>query len=103
MNRICRYGLDDLRDLSAATRFQIAAASMRLQYRCSLSLPAVVDISAHQRRLDDFSLESEICTAPIGQGGFNQMTGRKPICATRPVQATFAHHSGQIWDIACQQ
>src|SRR4051794_16828381 len=103
MNCIRCDGLDDLRGLPAATRFQIATASMRPQYRCSMRLPAVVDISAHERCLDDFLLESEICTAPIRQCGFNQMTAWKPLCAAWPMQATFAHHGGKVWDIAYEQ
>src|SRR5689334_6512050 len=103
MNRICHYRLDDLRHLPAATRFQITAASIRPQYRCPMRLPAVVDVSADEGRPDDFPLESEIRTAPIRQCGFNQLRRWKPICATRSVQATFAHLSEKVWDIAFQQ
>src|SRR5215213_8534915 len=68
-----------------------------------MRLPAVVDISAYQRCLDDFSLESEIRTTPIRQGGFNQLTRWKPKCIAWSMQATFAHHRVKVWDIALQQ
>src|SRR5690242_9263609 len=103
MNRICYYRLDDLRHLPAATRFQITAASIRPQYRRSMRLPAVVDVSAHERRSDDFPLEGKIRTAPIRQCGFNQLRRWEPICATRSVQATFAQLGEKVWDIARQQ
>ena len=35
-------------------------------------------------------------------GSFNQITGRKPMCAVWPVQTAFARHRGKIWDITFQ-
>src|SRR5437868_2141726 len=68
-----------------------------------MRLPAVIDVSAYQRCMDDFLFESKIRTTPICQGGFNQLTTWKPRCIAWPMQATFAHHGGKVWDIAFQQ
>src|ERR1044072_521336 len=68
-----------------------------------MRLPAVIDVSAYQRCLDDFLLKSEIPATPIRQGGFNQVTSWKPICIAWTMQATFTHHGGKIRDITLQQ